>query len=467
MLRKHASTVLMYDVFYGYYRNRVELVKFGTWTSNNASLSMVEAFEDKDQHLRLRGKLIRVSLFEHRPYVTASKENNITVFTGYSKDMLEMLVTNLNLRYVEIEAPPVFGIGINGTYTGLVGILYRKESELVINILAITSSRSTAAHFSGPVSKTFISLCYNRLQPFVPSTTYLMPFELDVWITTLVTAAVLAITISIIIAVSPGSNKYPTASQLVHTKSYRIFTGTTFEEALKYPTGIPSKIIYGALIFAIMFVFYHYTSVFTSFLTLIEIKVPIDNLDDVVHDKDDYRILYVPFTRHQELFQNAHDGLFARVWQKLLSVGEKIPNFNVGLMRMYQGKYILMADGPTVLHLTANNCSVWFGSKVYSSEPVYFTTRLDFPFAKLFTTTFLKVMESGMTNRLIKVNHMNKRPPCAVEKSSERLGLEQTVGLYFLLSIGIGLAISALVIEKFMAKKFKFKVREIDNRIVN
>ena len=49
--------------------------------------------------------------------------------------------TYIFYRYTFKEVPPVYGIGINGTYTGSVGILNRKvDFNFIKNVEVFTSS---------------------------------------------------------------------------------------------------------------------------------------------------------------------------------------------------------------------------------------------------------------------------------------------------------------------------------------
>ncbi|GAB6033634.1 hypothetical protein CHUAL_013697 [Chamberlinius hualienensis] len=456
ILRKRASQIHIYDVFYGYYRNKVEMVEFGKWTIEEG-LQLKEYFEEEERKLRLRGKLVRATVFEHKPYsyLIYSKNNTLTV-KGYLKDIYGMIMSSLNMRYKVHEIPPGFGIGINGTYTGFVGRLYRKEGEISMNVLAYTDSRSLGVRYTGPLTRGFLAIVYNRPKPYVPPTTYWMPFELDVWILTMATLVVLFVAIGFGIITSPGSSKEPTKSKRHHTRIYRVVTGTFFEEALTNPTGLPTRIMYATLLWTALMMFNHYTSVFTSFLTLLEIKIPFTDLEDVVNTKD-YRVLHVDNTRYQEMFQNAKDGLYAEVWRKILSGSDSVPDFDEGLKKFYEGEkpYVYLTEGPTTLSLAASNCSLSIASTTYVHEFFYLTVRNDFPYAKMLNMWLIKIMESGLMNRLATVYQMHKRPPCTVESSSERLGLEQTVGLYVLLSIGITLSLLILLTEFVFKRNIK------------
>ena len=56
--------------------------------------------------------------------------------------------------------------------------------------------------------------------------------------------------------------------------------------ALEYPPGSAAKVIYGTLLVATLTIFVFYTSVFTSFLAYHELKMPIQNLRDLIDSQE-------------------------------------------------------------------------------------------------------------------------------------------------------------------------------------
>ncbi|GAB6024062.1 hypothetical protein CHUAL_008775 [Chamberlinius hualienensis] len=451
--KKKLNEVIIYDVFYGHYRHKNEMVQFAKWTPVYG-IREVEFLDEKLRVQRLRGKSIRTSVFEHPPYSYLNYSSGKLVVTGYVADIYNMVMDTLNMRYTPHESPYGFGMGINGTYTGAVGIMYRKEAEMTMNVLAHTLSRLPAIRYAGQMSQAFLVIGYIRPKPYVPPTAYWLPFQVDVWITTLVALIVLIIAIGIGVIFSPSSYSDPTPSVLVHTRLYRVITGTFFDEALEYPAGFSSKIFYGVLLVSTMMVFSYYTSVFTAFLAMLEMKIPFNDMEDVLRTKD-FRVLYVKTALHHDRFRSAKDGLYARVWKKLEAVGDGIANFDMLLWTFYQGKHVYLADGPSTFAVTYDNCTASFASITYMYDILNMATRNDFPYVKLINNILLKMRESGIMDYLTTVYHMRRPSPCAVEQSSEQLGLEQAVGIYILFATGIGIALLSLSIEIIIARKSK------------
>ncbi|GAB6024562.1 Glutamate receptor 2 [Chamberlinius hualienensis] len=419
-----ASYICIYDIFYNPSANRTESIKFADWNvSRSNKLIMMEHLDDKDK-LRLRERRVRVVVFEHLPYSIFTKVNDTLHVAGYIKEMLGTLLTTYNARYTLREIDAVFGIGTNGTYTGMVGVFYRREADMAFNVLAMTNSRARAVRYAGPVTKAYLAIIYNRPQAIIPPTTYLMPFSIPVWIAAVVLLTLVIFAIMITFSTSPAINNQ---SQHIHKWSFRAFTFALIEEALDYSPGAAAKIIQGTFLLATLMTFIHYTSTFTAFLAYQEEKIPFTSIEDVVRRKE-YTVLLVKNTRHEDMFKYAPPGPYLETWRRVVLQGEK--SYSSTFESAYKdlcnsAKAVLLTDGPTNVYLSNGNCSVVFAPVKYLEE--YYNTphRCDFPYTRIFTMGLTKILESGILKRLTLAYSLANRPPCLLENTSTSFGLDQ------------------------------------------
>lgn len=99
-----------------------------------------------------------------------------------------------------------------------------------MNVLAMTNGRAEGVRYAGPLTKAHLAIIYNRPDPIIPPTTYLLPFSPLVWTYSLA-ALILIMTVTwIVVLISPTSIVLITKSERIHTSLFRTVTFTFLEE---------------------------------------------------------------------------------------------------------------------------------------------------------------------------------------------------------------------------------------------
>ncbi|XP_070187889.1 probable glutamate receptor [Littorina saxatilis] len=134
-----------------------------------------------NERLGLNGREIRVGINTWFSYIMASTYNGTTTYRGFCIDMLDILAESLNFSY-RLVLPPdgEWGDLRNGHWTGLLGLMERKEVDLVGAPLAPNLERKLVADFStvpfdyyhmglafvDPQAGQYLSLWTSFLKPF-------------------------------------------------------------------------------------------------------------------------------------------------------------------------------------------------------------------------------------------------------------------------------------------------------------
>lgn len=147
-------------------------------TENGDSLS-----KDADS-VRGGGKdwpMLYVTTILEDPYVMARG----TELEGYCIDLLEKLSEMLHFRYkVGVVKDGKYGtLGTNGNWTGMIGEIVRKEADLAVAPLTITSVREDAVDFTQPFLHTGIGILMERDTILEDATLFhfLAPFSKEMW----------------------------------------------------------------------------------------------------------------------------------------------------------------------------------------------------------------------------------------------------------------------------------------------
>lgn len=116
--------------------------------------------------------------------VDTQTDGEMVITGGLEEEYLKVLSKSLNFK-MKILAPADGEWGReteNGSWTGLVGMVLRNESDIGIGGLAVTEKRHKVIDYSAPYRYTYLTFATN-LSPKLPKfTAFLYPFTLELWI---------------------------------------------------------------------------------------------------------------------------------------------------------------------------------------------------------------------------------------------------------------------------------------------
>nr|KAG5712319.1 hypothetical protein BaRGS_023898 [Batillaria attramentaria] len=118
------------------------------------------------------------------PFIIRYKDGNRTQYTGLCVDLLEYIARDLNFTYV-ISEPPDLSWGHrlpNGTWVGMTAMLKRKEADLALAGMSVTSERATVSDYSEGFYFDELALLVSRPTEEIGWTFFLRPFHWLVYI---------------------------------------------------------------------------------------------------------------------------------------------------------------------------------------------------------------------------------------------------------------------------------------------
>ncbi|ELU16476.1 hypothetical protein CAPTEDRAFT_189588 [Capitella teleta] len=134
----------------------------------------------------LNGVQLRVAVMEWCPYLIKSSDAGCESYSGSYMDVLEMMATSMNFSFTCVE-PPDGEWGVrhpNGSWSGLAGLMQRREGDMVATAFTETFLRSQVMDFT--------SLCvfsdYKAFSYKKPSSrranlaAFILPFDRIVWL---------------------------------------------------------------------------------------------------------------------------------------------------------------------------------------------------------------------------------------------------------------------------------------------
>ncbi|XP_045102570.1 probable glutamate receptor [Portunus trituberculatus] len=142
-------------------------------------------FPDKFHKLAW-GPTLVVAAEEYPPHVLISDTGpgQDYVLTGPMEKLLRILSTQLNFTYT-IKRPPDGSWGVlleDGSWTGMVGMVNRKEADMGLGPFAVTTIRATAVDYTRTILVDYGRILAGSGKPEVDPWGFLLPFTPDVWL---------------------------------------------------------------------------------------------------------------------------------------------------------------------------------------------------------------------------------------------------------------------------------------------
>ncbi|GFQ84685.1 putative glutamate receptor [Trichonephila clavata] len=110
-------------------------------------------------------------------------ENGDIQLNGLIGQVINLVSSKLKFQY-EIQKPPDNEFGVqkkDGNWTGLLGILQRKEADMVFSV-AVTEERSQVVDFSIPYTFEDATFILRKPAPLIQRTFFIKPFHLEIWL---------------------------------------------------------------------------------------------------------------------------------------------------------------------------------------------------------------------------------------------------------------------------------------------
>ncbi|GAB6020333.1 hypothetical protein CHUAL_003046 [Chamberlinius hualienensis] len=443
-----AYDIYIYDVFRSNTTNKLERIKFAQWSSING-LMYSHILTDSQ---KLRGRILRLTYNQFNPYVILNENKDLV--SGSMYEPFKALEQHLNVQYILI--PPKeypYGIDVNGSLTGTLGMLQRGEADFIMGTMSIRDVRMKAAYFGTAVTRAYMQMTMPRPSATVPPTVYISPFDKYVWLTIagglLVIVSILALTIIVTPHNTTLVKTIRSSKQLVSW----ILSGQFLDIAFDNPSGWAVKWTYYVILTATMTVFIYYTSMFTSFLTYKETKLPFETYEEMA-EINDYQIVLAEGTAISILLQQSRDEKFKRIWKRITKDRKNslLPTWESAFQKVFTGKYVYIGEGINSLAMAKGSCNVIFLETAHTKEHLYMTFRRDFPYIKMFSNRYIRLMEAGVTNRWTKIFNPESAS-CEDNLNFVTFNMNHVFTLFIVLFIGIIVSLSILAVEIIVNKR--------------
>ncbi|CAH0381550.1 unnamed protein product [Bemisia tabaci] len=472
----------LYKVFYNQASSDgLSNLKLVNWWSLEKGLFRQPLLPDPRQiYKNFHRREFEVPVLHKPPWNFVSYTNDsIRVIGGRDDKLIFLLASKFKFRYTYIDPPErIQGAGVNGTMTGVLGMISRREVQLFAGDLGLTYERNQAVEFTFPTladSEVFLTHSPGRLNEALA---LVRPFQWQVWLLVVLTVVASGPLLFIIIETPTcWQKKSRSMKPRNHWKVFLNCVWVSFTILLQQSIRLPSsscryRLVMSIFILSVVYVIGDmYSANLTSILAHPSKEQPISTLDQLADAMlfKDYQLLVEKQSSSHALLENG-TGVYSWMWKKMKKQPlNLIDNIEEGMKYVKERRnYALLGGRETFTFDTRRFGTQHFHiSEKLNTKYSAIAVQLGCPFLELFNEQLMFLYEAGILNKITEEEYQklgeskvdeievseggSANTGTAKQKEDEEstaMTMTSLQGSFYVLIVGHLISIVVLLIEK-------------------
>ncbi|KAL5011752.1 hypothetical protein ScPMuIL_010303 [Solemya velum] len=400
--------------------------------------------------------------------ITSGKEN----FEGYCIDLAQMIADELGFKYeIYLVKDGKYGEPLpDGTWNGMVGELTRREADMAIAPITITSKRERVVDFTKPYMSLGISIMIKKPSDQEKNVfSFMDPLSYEIWMCILFAYIGVSVVLFLVSRFSPTEWHVDDDSSITNdftiSNSLWYSLGAFMQQGCDIsPRSISGRIVGSVWWFFTLIIISSYTANLAAFLTVERMLTPIESAEDLAKQTEiKYGTVSAGSTK--AFFESSQVAVYERMWAYMTSAGADVFKSSVQegieqvrstdkyafLIESAMNEYVNMQQPCNTMKVGANLDSKGYG--IATPRKSELRDRL--------TLTVLQLRESGKLANL-KKKWWDLRTQCPPQDSGQNTGqtalnLNNVAGIFYILIGGLILAVVLVAIEFLYKSKIDSK----------
>ncbi|ESP00142.1 hypothetical protein LOTGIDRAFT_141335 [Lottia gigantea] len=398
------------------------------------------------------------------------KVNGTQQYEGYGLDILEVLAMALNFRQVKIRTKDgEWGRILNGSWTGVVGQLNRREVDLFAGSLAISSGREDACDFTFPYFHVYSCVIFRTPDPNKTKWRKLIdPLSWEVHVSVLASFISIIALLYIIERLNPFYQHSFAFKRDWYPPQYQLTTITTmnhlnllifFTGGSSMPSSTAGRSLLAAWWIFCLITVATYSGNLIAFLTVSKERMPFETLTGLGNQRE-YEWGTLGGSLWVSLINESNLTVFRNLWNGMVDFNqtdEEIFHLDQQLHRrkVENEDYGFIADKSTAEAWVSENCQLTYLKELFFPMNYAFALQNHSPYLEYFNDEMMKIYESGLTQTL-KRKWFPKQNKCLDQTTSAKaIELLDIQSAFYVIGIGIVIACMVMLVERCFVKNEK------------
>ncbi|XP_068222517.1 glutamate receptor 1-like isoform X2 [Palaemon carinicauda] len=444
-----------------------ETVKLGRWSDTGGFEPATVNYTRLPSRTMPHNKTYRITTILEKPFIMERNGNysGNEKYEGYAKDLADFIAAFLNINYtLQVAADGSYGVPDSQDDTGwngIIGELVRKEADLAIAPLTITSTREQVIDFTKPFMTVGISIMMKK--PPRDNTgvfNFMTPLSEEIWMCAVCAGIGVSIVLFLVSRFSPYEWKVTeTYSKSKVTNDFSMCNSFWFVLASSLhqrvdlsPRSASGRVVGAVWWFFTLVLISSYTANLAAFLTVQRLVTPIKSADDLASQT---QIEYGTTANgsSKEFFQRSKISVYSRMWDFMSSRPHVFSSSyaeGIRRVRTSKGNYAFLLDSVHNDYINGQiPCDTMKVGPDLNANGYGVATPKDSPLRDRLNLVILKLQEEGELARLRnkwwydKAECTGFRP----ELHTDSLTLSSVAGIFYIVTGGLVFSMIVALIE--------------------
>eukprot|EP00794_Sanderia_malayensis_P008975 gene8975-9933_t len=419
----------------------------------------ITAFKPRKRNLRIVARVQSPFLFYDSLLKTTNPNDK---FSGFCKDILDKLSKDLDFKYDLYLVPDgKYGTGkANHTlWNGMVGELIKKEADIAIGSLTISSSRESVVDFSKSFMEFTMALLYRKPDSSgKDSFQFLRPFSVGIWLSIFFSTLAVSIIIFIIEKFSPFgyrnlslTNADYQGDELNLANSFWFAMASLLHQGPDHtPRSTAGRVLSAFFWMFVGVIVASYIAGLVSFFISPYSEYTIASLEDLTNqDRVKYGILQGGQT--QRFFESTKHPLYRKMYTEMVKSSGMQPSIRSAAELVRKNEFAFLDDQPLLEYLNKQKpCNTKILKHLVTTQSYAFALQLSSEWTNPISIQTLHLKETGFIESL-RMKWWDDHAECMKPRLSIRhhasLGFHNMAGIIAILAIGVSLSLIMLLFE--------------------
>lgn len=394
-------------------------------------------------------------------------------YEGFAVDLIKALAEMEHFNYTFVlreDNDNGSKDAITGEWSGMLGELLNKTTDLAITDMTINSQRAEAVDFTTPFMNLGIAILFQKPKEAEPNFfSFADPFAYDTWAALFICFLVVSFSMFLLGRICPSewNNPYPCiqepeylVNQFTLPNSFWFSMGCLMQQGSEIaPIATATRMVGTMWMFLILILIASYTANLAACLATENPEKLFSDVTSLVENADVKNIRYGAKRNGAtfNFFKNSKNPVYKKVYEhmKTYDAEDMVKENTNGVELAIKTQYALFMENIAIDYETQRHCNLEMYGDLLDNKGYGIAMRKHSPYRSKLSSAILKLQSTGVMDNLKRKWWQEKRGggQCVGTDSSEAtpLGMKNVEGVFIVTIEGLMIGLLIVLVEKIIS----------------